>query len=155
VCADPGGHGGERDDGRDGGARLAAGEPGPPAAADGVPRDVVAAEPGAVRGAVPHGVALLPREPAAGAERRARAHAEGPLLQHHRRVPPVHGGQVQAAAGAAAPDQPALLGPLLAALRRPQPQVQVRHAARRPLRAIRALQRLVNNFLLSSSKISK
>uniref|UniRef100_A0A453RSC2 Fatty acyl-CoA reductase n=1 Tax=Aegilops tauschii subsp. strangulata TaxID=200361 RepID=A0A453RSC2_AEGTS len=43
-----------------------------------------------------------------------------------------------------APGEPAPLRPLLAALRRPHPEIQVRHASRRRLRALRLIQRMVS-----------
>jgi hypothetical protein len=138
--ADPRGHGGERDDGRDGGARVRPRRP-QGGVADGVPRDVFPPQPCAVRGAVPDGNPLLLRPPARGQGRPPRAYPQGALLRHRRSLHRLHAAPLQAAAGASAPAQPPLRRPpLLAPLRRPGPQVQVRHASRRPLRALRALQ---------------
>uniref|UniRef100_A0A453RRQ5 Fatty acyl-CoA reductase n=1 Tax=Aegilops tauschii subsp. strangulata TaxID=200361 RepID=A0A453RRQ5_AEGTS len=52
-----------------------------------------------------------------------------------------------------APGEPAPLRPLLAALRRPHPEIQVRHASRRRLRALRLIQRMLRRHQLGAAAI--
>lgn len=79
----PGGHGGERDDGGGGGA-LRRGRAG---AAGGVPRELVAAEPGGVLGAVRGRAAALHGEAEGWEARRGHPHQGDALLQDHRQLP--------------------------------------------------------------------